>query len=172
MNAPRTWPNSSLSKTPSETPPELTITIGRDARLDTACSARATTPLPVPFSPRIRTLASDGPTREMTCSTACIAGDSAISLGMPSPRSSEFSASRRWPLRSAWLSSICVRMIASSRALSHGFWMKSRAPRRIASTATSTLPQAVITTTGSVGSMPWMRDSRFEPSSPDVVSRA
>jgi hypothetical protein len=42
--------------------------------------------------------------------------------------------------------------------------MKSRAPRRIASTATSTLPQAVITTTGSVGSMPWMRDSRIQPS--------
>ena len=82
---------------------------------------------------------------------------------MPSPRSSEFSASSRCPLRSAWLSSICVRMMASSRALSQGFWMKSRAPRRIASTATSTLPQAVITTTGSVGSTPWMRDSRFEP---------
>jgi len=74
-------------------------------------------------------------------------------------------------LRSAWLSSIWVRTIASSLALSQGFWMKSRAPRRIASTATSTLPQAVITTTGSVGSMPWMRDSRLRPSSPDVVSR-
>ena len=117
-------------------------------------------------------MASDGPTREITCSTFCIAGDSAISFGMPSPRSSEFSASSRCPLRSAWLSSICVRMIASSRALSQGFWMKSRAPRRIASTATSTLPQAVITTTGSVGSTPWMRDSRLRPSSPEVVSRA
>ena len=40
--------------------------------------------------------------------------------------------------------------MAESRALSHGFWMKSRAPRRIASTASSTLPQAVITITGSV----------------------
>jgi hypothetical protein len=154
VNAPRTWPNSSLSNTPSETPPEFTITIGRDARLDTACSARATTPLPVPFSPSTRTFASEGPTREITCSTPCIDGDSAMSFGIPSPRSSEFSASSRWPFRSAWLSSICVRMIASSRALSHGFWMKSRAPRRIASTATSTLPQAVMTTTGSVGSMP------------------
>ena len=107
----------------------------------------------------------------MICSTFCIAGDSATSFGSPSPRSSEFSASSRWPLRSAWLSSICVRMIASSRALSHGFWMKSRAPRRMASTAISTLPQAVITTTGSVGSSAWMRDSRFSPSSPEVVSR-
>ncbi len=47
-------------------------------------------------------------------------------------------------------SSTWVRRMASSRALSHGFSTKSRAPRRIASTATSTLPQAVITTTGSV----------------------
>ena len=147
------------------------MTIGRDARLDTECSARATTPLPVPFSPSTRTLASDGPTREITCSTFCIAGDSATILGNPSLRSSEFSASSRCPLRSAWLSSICVRMIASSRALSHGFWMKSRAPRRMASTAISTLPQAVMTTTGSVGSRPCVRDSRFRPSSPEVVSR-
>ena len=41
------------------------MTIGREARLETACSARATTPLPVPFSPKMRTLASDGPTREI-----------------------------------------------------------------------------------------------------------
>jgi hypothetical protein len=75
-------------------------------------------------------------------------------------------------LRSAWLSSICVRMMASSRALSQGFCTKSRAPRRMASTATSTLPHAVMTTTGSVGSMPWIRESRLSPSSPDVVSRA
>ena len=150
----------------------MTTTIGRDARLDTLCSALATTPLPVPFSPRMSTLASDGPTLAITCSTFCMADDSATRFGMPSLRSSEFSASSRWPLRSAWLSSICVRMIDSSRALSQGFWMKSRAPRRIASTATSTLPHAVITTTGSVGSRPWMRESRLSPSSPDVVSRA
>ena len=50
------------------------MTIGREARLETACSARATTPLPVPFSPSTRTLASDGPTREITCSTPCIDG--------------------------------------------------------------------------------------------------
>ena len=81
----RTWPKSSLSNTPSDTPPELTTTIGLDARLDTEWRARATTPLPVPFSPSTRTLASDGPTREITCSTFCIAGDSATILGNPSP---------------------------------------------------------------------------------------
>ena len=37
------------------------MTIGRPARGDTACSACATRLLPVPFSPVISTLASDGP---------------------------------------------------------------------------------------------------------------
>ncbi len=42
----------------------------------------------------------------------------------------------------------------------------------MASTATLTLLQAVITTTGNVLSRAWMRDSRSKPSWPDVVSRA
>ena len=41
-----------------------------------------------------------------------------------------------------------MRTTASTRSLSHGFWTKSRAPRRIASTARSTVPQAVMTMTG------------------------
>ena len=61
VNAPFMWPNSSDSNTPSAMPPALTVTIGRFARGDTACSACATRPLPVPFSPVISTLASDGP---------------------------------------------------------------------------------------------------------------
>ena len=36
VNAPRTCPNSSLSNTVSDTPPALTVTIGRDARGDSA----------------------------------------------------------------------------------------------------------------------------------------
>ena len=97
--------------------------------------ARATRPLPVPFSPVISTFASDGPTREIICSTGCMAADCAISVGWPSPppRSSEFSASRRWPWRSAWLNSACVRRIGEqarvlprllheiARAAAHGF---------------------------------------------------
>ena len=73
-----------------------------------------------------------------------------MSIGRTSGLSDRFSASSRCWRRSARASSTCVRTIVSSRAFSHGFWTKSRAPRRIASTATSTLPQAVITTTGSV----------------------
>ena len=63
VKAPFTWPNSSLSKTPSDSPPALTVTSPLPARPDTAWIACATVPLPVPFSPVTRTLASDGPTR-------------------------------------------------------------------------------------------------------------
>ena len=129
------------------------------------------TPLPTPFSPVIRTLASDGPTRVIIWRTGCIAGATAIRLAPPWLRNNWFSASSRSPLRSALLSSACVQSIESSRSFSHGFWTKSRAPRRIASTATSTLPHAVITTTGSVESTALIRVSRSSPSWPDVVSR-
>jgi hypothetical protein len=172
VKAPLTCPNSSLSKTPSESPPALTVASGREDRSDSAWSARATVPFPVPFSPVMSTLASEGPTRAMSWSTGCMAADSAISLTLPSSRSRLISASSRWPRRRAWPSSTWVRTMASSRALSQGFWMKSRAPRRMASTASSIEPQAVITTSGSVGSTSRMRLSRSSPSWPEVVSRA
>ena len=98
------------------------------------------------------TLASEGPTREITSSTGRMAAEWAINWGNRSARRTRFSASRRWPLRSARPSSICVLRMAERRALSHGFWMKSRAPRRMASTASSTEPHAVITITGRVES--------------------
>ena len=142
------------------------------ARGEIACSVCATISLPVPGSPVISTFASDGPTFATSRSTGCIAGASAISVGRSTPRSSRFSASSRRPLRSARLSSICVRRMLVSRSFSQGFWMKSRAPRRMASTATLTLLHAVITTTGIVLSSAWILDSRSSPSCPDVVSRA
>ena len=86
-----------------------------------------------------------------------------MSSGRTSGLSARFSASSRCCRRSARASSTCVRTIASSRALSHGFWTKSRAPRRIASTATSTLPQAVITITGSVGILRAQLREQIEP---------
>src|ERR1035441_1444678 len=50
--------------------------------------------------------------------------------------------------------------------------MKSRAPRRMASTASSTEPHAVITITGRVESRLWMRLSRSSPSCPEVALAA
>ena len=90
----------------------------------------------------------------------------------PSRRSSRFSLSSRRVRRSARPSSTWVRSVARRRALSHGFSMKSRAPRRIASTALSTLPHAVITTAGSVASRAWSSETSSRPSRPVVVSRA
>ena len=99
------------------------------------------------------TLASDGPTRAISSSTGCIAGDSAISIGRPSAlRDAVLGLEPLLRAAARGRAPTCVRTIASSRSLSHGFSTKSRAPRRIASTATSTMPQAVITTTGSVAS--------------------
>ena len=174
VKAPFTWPNSSLSNTPSETPPALTVTSGRAARGETACSACATSSLPVPFSPVISTLASDGPTRSISSQHRPHRrrlGDERGAAVAVAARGSPPRAAR--PRRRRAPSSTCVRTIASSRSLSHGFWTKSRAPRRIASTARSTLPQAVITTTGSVG-VELPESARAGPAlpAPDVVSRA
>ena len=81
-----------------------------------------------------------------------MAGDSATSVLAFAGRSNAFSASSRRERRSARPNSTWVRNTESSRAFSQGFWMKSPAPRCIASTAMSTVPHAVITTTGRVWS--------------------
>src|SRR5207253_2889356 len=117
-------------------------------------------------------LLRQGPMRSISLSTGSIAGDSAISSGRPSRRNARFSRSSCWLRRNALPSSTWVRSVASSRRLSHGFSMKSRAPRRIASTAPSMLAQAVITTTRGGASSAWSRASKSRPSAPEVVSRA
>ncbi len=171
VKAPLTCPKSSLSKIPSAKPPAFTVTRILLERSEMAWRVWAITSLPEPGSPVINTLASDGPTREINCRIGCIAGDSAIRRGRPSARRRRFSASRRWLRRNASLRANCVFNTESRRAFSQGLRMKSRAPRRIASTASSTLPQAVITITGIMLSMVWMRVSRSRPSWPEVVSR-
>ena len=101
----------------------FTATKPRAARGEAACSHVATSSLPVPCSPVTRTLASDGPTRSISCNTGRIAGDSAISAGSApaAARSAEFSDSSRCARRSARPSSTALRTIAVRRALSHGF---------------------------------------------------
>jgi hypothetical protein len=53
----------------------LTATIGRAARGLAACSARATSSLPVPVSPVISTASGVGPTRAISPATAAITGE-------------------------------------------------------------------------------------------------
>ena len=156
VKAPFTWPNSSLSNTPSDRPPALTVTSGLPARARTPRAAPARPcSLPVPFSPVISTLASDGPTRSISSSTGRIAARLGDQRRPARPRLRSASVLRleppargaaRGPARPGCGGSAAAARCPTASAT------KSRAPRRIASTATSTLPQAVITTTGSVGS--------------------
>ena len=122
------------------------------ALLESKWSARATSPLPVPFSPVIRTLASEGATRVINSITGRIWGELEMMSGI-FPRSSSFFASSCWLLRSALPSAIWVRTMARRRSLSHGLGTKSRAPSFIASTARSIVAQAVMTTMGNVSSL-------------------
>ena len=74
VNAPRTWPKSSLSSSVSVMAAQLTGTNGRSARRLLAWTALATSSLPVPLSPVIRTVASVGAIltiRPRTSRTAC-----------------------------------------------------------------------------------------------------
>ncbi len=123
----------------------------------------------MPFSPVMSTEASEGPMRLTISITWTMAWEAATMAGAPSRRI-RFSASRRRLFRRAAASSRCVRRVARSRAFSQGFCTKSLAPRRMASTARSMLPQAVMTITGRPGSRAWMPSSRARPSWPDVVS--
>src|SRR5947209_4613371 len=157
-------PKELALKTPSESPPALTVTMGLVARADKAWSVLATTSLPVPCSPVTKTLASEGPICAISSMTGAIAGELARKVGRDSARKRRFSASRREACRKAWRKSICVRRMESKRLFSQGLAMKSRAPRRMASTANSMLLQAVMTTTGTVLSRTWMRVSRSSPS--------
>ena len=79
VNAPRTWPNSSLSSRPSGIAVQLIGRNGFCARRPWWCSVRATTSLPVPLSPVISTLASTCAARRMIENTLRIDALSPIS---------------------------------------------------------------------------------------------
>ena len=71
VKAPRAWPKSSLSSSVSGIAAQLTATNGLVARAGSRrCSARATSSLPVPLSPVIRTDASVSATRSSSSCTA------------------------------------------------------------------------------------------------------
>ena len=74
VNAPFSWPNSSLSSRSAGIAPQFTGTNGRPARADSRWMERATSSLPVPDSPRISTLASDGATWLIRVRTRCTCG--------------------------------------------------------------------------------------------------
>ena len=65
VNAPFSWPNSSLSSSVSVIAAQLIATNGFSARGLLRWMARATSSLPVPLSPVISTVESVGATRAM-----------------------------------------------------------------------------------------------------------
>ncbi len=63
MNAPRVWPNSSLSSRLGDSAPALIATIGLCARWLCEWMSLASSSLPVPVSPWISTVAVDAAAR-------------------------------------------------------------------------------------------------------------
>ncbi len=74
VNAPRSWPNSSLSRMLSANAAQLTQTNGPLRRALAKCTARATNSLPTPLSPRINTVAFEGAARADSSMIRVIAG--------------------------------------------------------------------------------------------------
>ena len=167
MNAPRAWPNSSLSSIVSGTAAQLNATNGPVLRGPRWCTARATSSLPVPLSPVISTVASVSARRASIAYTSCITGLSPI-----------MSTGGRWRAtvsRSCLFSSLsCLCSSArSSVSSSSGIWiglaMKSYAPARIAATAVSMLPNAVTNTIGRSGQLACARRHSSSPVMPGML---
>ena len=74
VNAPFSWPNSSLSIRLPGTAAQLTATNGPSARALQACSVRAATSLPVPLSPSSSTVALVPATLRSASATGAITG--------------------------------------------------------------------------------------------------
>ncbi len=74
VNAPFSWPNSSLASTPSANAPQLSATNGPPARGLASCTARAASSLPVPVSPSMSTGTSVRATRCRRRTSSFIAG--------------------------------------------------------------------------------------------------
>jgi hypothetical protein len=127
-------------------PAAFTVRSGFDARDETACSAgrhRALAAAVLAGQQHVRVGRADAVDHLEHRPASPRTRRSAAAGRRRAARGSRPRAAARG--RSARDSSAWVRSVATSRAFSHGFCTKSRAPRRIASTATSTLPQAVIT---------------------------
>ncbi|MNN10810.1 hypothetical protein D3C81_1237440 [compost metagenome] len=124
VNAPGSWPNSSLSTTDSASAPALIATNGPSRRLDRSCRARATTSLPAPVSPRISTSARV-PARAPICSRRrCMDGDwptrrvASCWRSLRARRKLRLSSTRRRRARAR-------RTLSSRASLAKGFSRKS-----------------------------------------------
>ena len=146
VKAPFTCPNSSDSISSSGMAAQFTSTNGARARGLWRGSARATSSLPLPFSPTSSTRPSVGATRSTSESRRRMAGLSAMKnrSWFTSRCRRRFSSSRCRCLRA-------LPTTSSRRSRSTGFSRKSKAPSLVACMAVSMLPCPEIITTGSSG---------------------
>src|SRR2546427_1097306 len=147
VKAPFSWPNSSDSRSSSDRATQFTGMNRRLWRRPQLWIDRARRSLPVPLSPRSRTV-------ESLCATFLALSMTAFILGLAATRvSKRLSSSDRRAVTSR-LSAPRSSVLPITRlrySLSNGFVTKSVAPSFIASTARWMVPWAVITTTGSSG---------------------
>ena len=157
VNAPRTWPNSRLSRSSAEMAAQLTGTKGALARHPCVWIARATTSLPVPVSPSRSTVASLSASRPMDfCTSRMAALD---------PTRSPSLAPFGGVLASAASAAGNIhprRAFSPSRPIGLARW--SAAPSRIASIVLSLVGTAVSTATGGEPGLALIRRSSTLPS--------
>ena len=82
VNAPRAWPNNSLSSNSPDRLGQWTVTNGPLARGLRSWTARASKPLPVPLSPRSRSVASLPAAFSATSSACRMAGSAGLEVGL------------------------------------------------------------------------------------------
>ncbi|PYR94575.1 MAG: hypothetical protein DMF84_05325 [Acidobacteria bacterium] len=118
MNAPRTWPNSSLSNSVSTTAEQLTVTKRRSRRGPVLWRARATSSLPVPVSPLMSAVRTCGARRRIMPKSSCMTGPRPIIPQNSRRRATSLSIVSRFRRRS--ISSRTPASICSSRPKSIG----------------------------------------------------
>ena len=165
VNEPFSWPKSSLSSSSRGIAAQLTSTKGPCARGLRSWRRRATSSLPVPFSPWIRTRALVGATFSTSArisARAALLPTMRVVASDSRPRRAVFSLAS---LRS-WAA---LRTASSTRSRSSGFSMKSKAPRRVASTAVSMVPWPEIMTTSVSGRRSMISERISSPSRPGIL---
>ncbi|CSA26348.1 Uncharacterised protein [Vibrio cholerae] len=105
VNAPLTWPNSSLSNRFSGIAAQLTYTRGCRLRFERWCMVRATSSLPTPVSPWIRILNCEGATTSISAFMASMGPLLPIISTLSRLHASWLSSSRRNCVCLAWFSS-------------------------------------------------------------------
>ena len=118
VNAPRSWPNSSLSMSSAGTAAQLSFTNGPSRRRECSCRARATSSLPEPFSPVTSTRPSEGAARRMSSNRRCMAAPLPTMSSRPASRRRAAFSARRLCMASAFFtatSSLSFSVMGFSR---------------------------------------------------------